>query len=48
MLLKVQIVFTLGRRGEDWRQVQRKFLVSGNILFSDLGAEYMDISFMAK
>lgn len=47
MLLKVQIVLTLGRRSEDWRQVQGKsLLVSGNVLFSDLDADYMDVPFV--
>lgn len=47
MLLKVQIVLTLGRRSEDWRQVQGKsFFVSSNVLFSDLDADYMGIPFV--
>lgn len=47
MLLKVKIMLTFGRRGSESRQVRgESFLVFGNILFSHLGADYMDIRFV--
>ena len=40
-------MLTLGRQSQDWRQAQEEsLLVSGNVLFSDLGADYMDMSFV--